>query len=59
MIQASEGSLPFSQVAENRLATAPMAVRSWFFNSLMRPYLSLSLIGLRLIMAIGMAAFLS
>ena len=32
------GSLPFSHVAENRLATASMAVRSCFFTSLMRPY---------------------
>jgi len=33
------GSLPFSHVAENRLATASMAVRSCFFKSLMLPYL--------------------
>ncbi len=37
MIQASEGSPPFSHVAENRLATASMAVRSCFFRFLMHP----------------------
>ena len=38
MIQASGGSLRFSHVAENRLATASMAVRSCFFKYLMGPY---------------------
>jgi hypothetical protein len=37
--QRPDGSLPlpFSHVAENRLATASMAFRSRFFKSLMRP----------------------